>query len=215
MMRARGAFRQTIQGLENVLASRLYVMTNTTMLETNADKIPETLDFLAGLGVPTVGLNALIYSGHGTTVGTGLRESELQPLLDMAIRKTRAQGQRLIWYTPTQYCHLDPTQLGLGIKGCTAALYSMCIESNGDVLPCQSYYHPLGNLLRDPWESIWNHELSLRLRERRGLPEACTSCAVAAECGGGCPLRFEGETEAGPSRVPLQALLESRPHESP
>ncbi len=205
MMRARGAFRQTIQGLKNVLAARLYVMTNTTMLQTNAHKIPETLDFLAGLGVPTVGLNALIYSGHGMTVGTGLRESELQPLLDMAVQKTRAHGQRLIWYTPTQYCHLDPTQLNLGVKGCTAALYSMCIEPNGDVLPCQSYYHSLGNLLTEPWDGIWNHELSVRLRERRGLPRVCSSCAIAAECGGGCPLRFEGEAEASPSRVPVDS----------
>ena len=39
--------------------------------------------------------------------------------------------------------------LDLGVKGCTAALYNMCVEPNGDVLPCQSYYHPLGNLLRD------------------------------------------------------------------
>src|SRR5512139_3925318 len=32
MMRAKGAHRQTIQGLKNALASKLYVMTNTTML---------------------------------------------------------------------------------------------------------------------------------------------------------------------------------------
>ena len=41
----------------------------------------DTLDFLADIGVPTIGLNALIYSGHGLTVGTGLKESELQPIL--------------------------------------------------------------------------------------------------------------------------------------
>ena len=33
-------------------------MTNTTMLRTNVDTIPATLDFLAETGVPTVGLNA-------------------------------------------------------------------------------------------------------------------------------------------------------------
>jgi radical SAM protein with 4Fe4S-binding SPASM domain len=191
MMRARGAFRQTIAGLKNVLGSKLYVMTNTTMLQTNVHTIPDTLDFLAELGVPTIGLNALIYSGHGRTVGTGLREDEIQPILDMAQRKTAAYGQKLIWYTPTQYCQFDPTSNHLGVKGCTAALYSMCVESNGDVLPCQSYYQSLGNLLNDPWESIWNHELSVRLRERRGLPAKCDSCVLVAECGGGCPLQFE------------------------
>lgn len=191
MMRAKGAFKQTIQGLKNVLDTQLYVMTNTTMLRTNVHKIPDTLDFLAELGVPTIGLNALIYAGQGLTVGTGLRERELQPILDMAVQKTSEHNQRLIWYTPTQYCNFDPTQSNLGVKGCTASLYSMCIESNGYVLPCQSYYHPLGNILTDSWDSIWNHRLSVQLRERHGLPAKCQGCPVIAECGGGCPLLFE------------------------
>jgi radical SAM protein with 4Fe4S-binding SPASM domain len=191
MMRLKGAFKQTIAGLKNVLATKLYVMTNTTMLRTNVHKIPDTLDFLADLGVPTVGLNALIYSGNGLTVGTGLRESELQPILDVATQKTSARGQRLIWYTPTQYCEFDPTASNLGVKGCSAALYSMCIESNGNVLPCQSYYTPVGNILTDSWDSIWNHKLSTQLRERQGLPSKCEGCPVVAECGGGCPLKFE------------------------
>jgi radical SAM protein with 4Fe4S-binding SPASM domain len=203
MMRSKGAFRQTISGLNNVLKSKLYVMTNTTMLRTNVDTIPATLDFLADNGVPTIGLNALIYSGNGLTVGTGLRESELQPILDLAVEKTAERGQRLIWYTPTQYCQFDPTAHNLGVKGCTAALYSMCIESNGNVLPCQSYYHPLGNILADSWDSIWNHKLSTQLRERQNLPFKCETCSLVAECGGGCPLQFENHREQYGVNLPV------------
>ncbi len=191
MVGTRGAFPQTVRGVQNALASPLYVMTNTTMLRTNVHRIPATLDFLAEIGVPTVGLNALIHSGRGATVGSGLSESELAPLLEVAREKTAAHGQRLIWYTPTQYCNFDPVSLDLGPKGCTAALYNMCVEPDGNVLPCQSYYHPLGNLLTDDWDAIWNHELAVRLRERQGLPEKCGGCALLAECGGGCPLQFE------------------------
>jgi radical SAM protein with 4Fe4S-binding SPASM domain len=189
----KSAFPQTVNGLKNALASPLYVMTNTTMLRTNAHTIPATLDFLADTGVPTVGLNALIHSGRGSVVGTGLEESELTPLLAVARQKTEARGQRLIWYTPTQYCSFDPLTQELGVKGCTAALYNMCVEPDGGVLPCQSYYHQLGNLLADDWNSIWNHELAVRLRERQGLPEKCTGCGLLPECGGGCPLQFEGQ----------------------
>ncbi|PWH14047.1 MAG: radical SAM protein [Anaerolineae bacterium] len=189
MVRA-SAFHQTIQGLKNALATRLFVMTNTTMLQTNVHTIPATLDFLADLGVPTIGLNALIYSGKGKSVGTGLPERDLKPLLETARQKTEARGQRLIWYTPTQYCHFDPVQMELGVKGCTAAQYNLCVEPNGDVLPCQSYYHPLGNLLQDEWHTIWNHPLAVKLRERQDLPLKCQGCALLAECGGGCPLQF-------------------------
>jgi len=191
MVGARGAFPQTLRGLQNALASRLYVMTNTTMLQTNVHTIPDTLDFLAEVGVLTVGLNALIHSGRGATAGTGLPEAQLSPLLYAAREKTVQHGQNLIWYTPTQYCSFDPVSLGLGAKGCTAALYNMCVEPDGGVLPCQSYYRPLGNLLTDDWDTIWNHPLAVRLRERQRLPEKCAGCSLLAECGGGCPLQFE------------------------
>lgn len=187
MVRAK-AFDQTIEGVRNALRTKLFVMTNTTMLQDNLASIPATLAFLAELGVPTIGLNALIYSGHGVSVGTGLRSDQLPEVLSVAVESTKRNGQRLIWYTPTQYCGFDPQSLDLGIKGCTAALYNMCLEPNGDVLPCQSYYTPVGNFLRDPWETIWRHPLSVSLRERADLPKKCSDCALLVECGGGCPL---------------------------
>ncbi len=190
MVSSRGAWKQTIKGLENALNSSLFVMTNTTMLKNNQLSLAETLDFLDKLGVPTIGLNALIYSGRGKDVGTGLSEEELTPLLVLAQQKTRESGQKLIWYTPTLYCHFNPLEMDLGIKGCTAALYNMCVEPDGGVIPCQSYYTQLGNILRDSWESIWQHDLSKDLRQRNNLPDGCQLCSLLEECGAGCPLAF-------------------------
>lgn len=192
MVRRKGAWKQTVAGVRNALETPLYVMTNTTMLGNNSPLMADTMDFLAALGVPTVGLNALIYSGHGKTVGTGLDEKELPALLQMAREHTESHGQRLIWYTPTQYCNFDPMQLELGVKGCTAALYNMCVEPDGGVLPCQSYYQPMGNLLKNTWGSIWDHELAISLRERRYVSAKCKDCVLLAECGGGCPLSLPG-----------------------
>jgi radical SAM protein with 4Fe4S-binding SPASM domain len=188
MVQVKGAHQQTVKGLENVLDSPLYVMTNTTLLKENSIYLKDTLHFLAEVGVPTVGLNALIYSGHGASVGTGLAEADLPPLLDIARTITDTYNQKLIWYTPTQYCNFDPMQLELGIKSCTAARYNMCIEPDGSVIPCQSYYTPVGNLLQESWSSIWNHPLCISLRERRYVPERCSGCILLQECGGGCPL---------------------------
>jgi radical SAM protein with 4Fe4S-binding SPASM domain len=78
--------------------------------------------------------------------------------------------------------------LQLGVKGCTAALYNMCIEPDGKVLPCQSYYTPVGDIRTDTWHDIWNNPLCISLRERQGLPEECNTCMLLPECGGGCPL---------------------------
>jgi radical SAM protein with 4Fe4S-binding SPASM domain len=194
LVRAPGAWDQTIAGLRRALASKLFVMTNTTLLRPNSARLAETLDFLADLGVPTVGLNALIHSGRGATVDSGLAETELAPLLEVARARTTAHSQKLIWYTPTQYCQFNPVQLEFGVKGCTAALYSMCIEPDGQVLPCQSYYTALGNLLTQDWNSIWQHDLAVSLRERRNLPAECGACVLLPECGGGCPLARSSQT---------------------
>jgi radical SAM protein with 4Fe4S-binding SPASM domain len=195
MVNANGAWNQTISGLRNVLNTPLFVMTNSTMLRQNSPHLDKTLDFLAEVGVPTIGLNALIYSGHGLSVGTGLAERELPPLLTLARQKTDYYRQRLIWYTPTQYCQFDPMQLELGVKGCTAALYNMCIEPDGAVIPCQSYYQPMGNILSDRWEHIWENDLAVNLRQRHYIPEKCSNCSLLAECGGGCPLAIEAESQ--------------------
>lgn len=188
MVSAHNAWSETVEGLKNVLKTRLYTMTNTTLLTHNSPSIQATLHFLAELGVPTVGLNALIYAGKGEAVGSGLQESDLPHLLEGARQITQMHGQRLIWYTPTQYCHFNPLQLELGVKGCTAALYNMCVEPNGDVIPCQSYYQSLGNLLKNKWVEIWEHPTALQLRQRKDTPEGCQTCDYLLECGGGCPL---------------------------
>jgi len=206
MVNARGAWDETVAGLKNVLASDLYVMTNTTLLTENSNQIDETLTFLEDLGVPTIGLNALIYSGKGETVGTGLNENQLPALLEKARQFTDLSGQRLIWYTPTQYCHFNPIQLNLGVKGCTAALYNMCIEPNGDVIPCQSYYQSLGNFIENPWQTIWEHPLALQLRNRTDLPQACMACDFLPECGGGCPLARDRQ-DVKPISNPILSIL--------
>ena len=186
-----GAWQQSVKGIRNCLASPLYVMTNTTLLKRNTECLGELLRFLKELGVPTIGLNGLIYSGRGAAAQEGIPEQLLSGFLHLASDFTKKSGQRLIWYTPTQYCHFDPVEFGLGIKGCSAARYNMCIEPDGSVIPCQSYYESLGNILTQAWDSIWNHELALSIREKKNIPEYCRDCHLLAECGGGCPLYWQ------------------------
>lgn len=188
MVGRRGAWRKTVKGIENALASPVYTITNTTITKLNAQGLPQTLKFLKTLGLKTVALNGLIYSGQGATCGLGFKEEELAPILNRARQAAQKLGLRLIWYTPTRYCHLDPVKLELGVKACTAAKYNMCLEPDGSAIPCQSWFEPLGNILHDPWEKIWNAELARELRERLHPEAECRSCDRLPLCGGGCPI---------------------------
>lgn len=194
MVGKKGAWRDTVAGIRNAVATPVYTITNTTITKLNAKGIEKTLAFIKKLGVGTVACNGLIYSGQGASCGIGFKEDELGPVMERVRNKCRALGLKLIWYTPTQYCNLDPVKLELGVKACTAAKYNMCLEPDGSVIPCQSYFKQLGNILRDPWQKIWNADLAVDLRKKKYLQKKCHGCDKLALCGGGCPI-YNQQTE--------------------
>jgi radical SAM protein with 4Fe4S-binding SPASM domain len=189
----KGSWAETVGGIKNALATEIYVTTNTTLNKQNADGFLETMDFIKDLGVAAFGCNSLIYSGKGTKVSDefALQNEILEELLRDINEKAAHLGLRFLWYTPTQYCQLDPVKLGLGVKSCTAAQINMCVAPNGNVYPCQSYFESLGNILKQKWTAIWNHPLASRIRNREYIEPKCKDCPQLAVCGGGCPLELE------------------------
>jgi radical SAM protein with 4Fe4S-binding SPASM domain len=194
MVGVQGAWEETVAGIRNSVDADVYLMTNTTLTDLNSSGIVDTLEFLAELGVPTVACNGLIYAGRGVDAGIGIPEADLEPIMGLVRDKAEELELRLIWYTPTRYCEFNPLEHDLGVKGCSAARYNMCVEPNGDVLPCQSYFESMGNMLHDPWEQIWDSALANHIRSRAWLPDECKACPDVEVCGGGCPLYVqEGE----------------------
>jgi radical SAM protein with 4Fe4S-binding SPASM domain len=165
------------------------------------DHAEEIVEFLHALGIRTFAMNGLIYSGGGFANPDAIPEQQMPALLLRVRDRAEALGMRFLWYTPTEYCRMSPVELELGAKRCNAGEYSLCIEPNGDVLPCQSFYVAAGNILRDPWEQIWQGELFRSFRDRvadprwAGLPAKCWDCPDLPLCGGGC--RIEREARDG------------------
>jgi MoaA/NifB/PqqE/SkfB family radical SAM enzyme len=52
---------------------------------------------------------------------------------------------------------VNPVEVEAGLPPEQVARQHLYVEPDGDVLPAQGYNVVLGNLLRDPWEGIWNH----------------------------------------------------------
>jgi radical SAM protein with 4Fe4S-binding SPASM domain len=195
MTQTVGSWKETLEGIQNAVQSRIYVSTNTTLGKYNAADFLTTVDFINGLGVNAFGCNSLIYSGKAPSASDefALTTDELKVLLPQIRDKAHLLGLKFLWYTPTQYCQFDPVQLGLGIKSCTAAMINACVGPNGDVYPCQSYFESLGNILTEPWEKIWNHPLAQKLRKREYAEEKCKDCPELQVCGGGCPLELQNK----------------------
>jgi radical SAM protein with 4Fe4S-binding SPASM domain len=195
MTAVEGSWKETVVGIKNAVRSQIYVTTNTTLSKYNAPDFLRTIDYVNELGVAAFGCNSLIYSGKANAVSQdfALSIEVLQSLLTKIREKAQQLDLKFLWYTPTQYCRLDPVQLGLGVKSCTAAMINMCVGPNGDVYPCQSYFESLGNILVDRWERIWNHPLAVRIRSREYVEPKCKDCPQLQVCGGGCPLELQGK----------------------
>jgi radical SAM protein with 4Fe4S-binding SPASM domain len=192
---------QTVAGIKNAASTALYTITNTTITRHNIKTLSKTVDFIATLGVNAFAMNGIIYSGEAKSGKDAVTEKELETALREVSDAAARNNLRFIWYTPTQYCKLDPMDLSIGIKQCTAGKFNMLIEPDGTVLPCQSYFEPVGNILKDDWGAIWNHPLLVSLRNRDFVMEKCHTCEKLNVCGGGCPLELQRDTYVCPDSL--------------
>ncbi|MDD8013433.1 MAG: radical SAM protein [Acidobacteriota bacterium] len=194
------AFRLTVQGIRNVLAAGIHVLTNTTITRDNRDSIPELVPFLKELGVRSFAVNSIIKAGRSRHADRGLTEEELLPILEGLRQQAEREGMSFTWYTPTQYCRLNPVEHDLGIKRCTAGKYNLAVEPDGTVIPCQSFFRPLGSILSDPFAKIYGHDFLAALRRRDWAMDQCRGCELLPSCGGGCPLQSTEDSFCCPDR---------------
>jgi len=190
IVRTEGAYDDTIKGIENCVAEGIYLVTNTTIMRENQHEILETIGFLQDMGVQHIAVNSLIRSGKGKNA-SGIEIEELQEILKRGKLMGKLVGFEFRWYTPTPYCLMNPMEMDLGLKQCTACKLNMAVEPDGSVLPCQSYYKSLGNILQDDFDSIWNHAICRKIRSGKFAPKKCKKCDLWMVCGGGCPLSWE------------------------
>ena len=59
------------------------------------------------------------------------------------------------------------------------------------MLPCSSFEHGLGNLLRQTFEEVWNSRTARYWRGKEFLPPVCRSCDLKRICCGACPLYWD------------------------
>ncbi len=200
LTRVPGSHALTAAGIAKAREVGMQVVTNTTLTVHNAAGFSETLRWLhATFGVEHMACNTVICSGRGTRYreSDGLGEAALREVLQGACATAKELGVELQWYSPGCYATVDPVALGFGPKSCSAAAHNMLIRPDGAVLPCQSWPDPVGSILSDRWEKIWNHETCRKLRDHKYADAACQGCGFFAVCGGGCPLDHSPRRQPG------------------
>jgi radical SAM protein with 4Fe4S-binding SPASM domain len=206
-----GAFDRLWRGLEAPRGAGVRVHTNTTVTRGNLDHLEAIVDLVAARRLERLTVNLVIPCGTAAAdAALHVSYSEAGPVVQRLRLRAAERGVELIWYSPLPLCLFNTVAEGLGNRGCAAADGLLHVNPGGDVLPCSSFDHgeSLGNLLREPFETVWRSRTARFFREKRMLPARCAGCAEAAFCQGACVLywREVGLSELGGSaseRPPL------------
>lgn len=174
-------YQNTVQGIVNAIQEGLNVSINTPLCTINREYV-KTLEFLKEKGVRYVTCSGLITTGNAAeskSASLQLPGQQMQEILREAVGYCRRNGLEISFTSPGQLPEEFFKEYGLMIPNCGACLSNMAITPSGNVVPCQSDLsgEPLGNMLTDSWESIWNSERCVQKR------------SYSAKMLGECPLR--------------------------
>jgi len=186
-----GSFERTINGISALKGQGIYVHTHTTINRLNAERVAGMPALAKSLGLPRLSMNMVMPCGSAGTGETALRYAEIGEMVRLVKRAARDIGIEFMWYSPTPYCMFNPIAGGLGGKACAACDGLLSVAPNGDVLPCSSLADPVGNILHQRFDEVWNSERALYYRNREYVPDDCRSCTHLDLCSGACPIYWD------------------------
>lgn len=188
--RIRGSWDKAVAAVRRYLAAGVTVNSNTTITRPNLHDVVRFPAFARReLGLDAFSMNLMIPTGTGALDRElVVRYTEVGPVLEQVQEASRAVGIRFSWYSPTPMCIFNPISKGLGNKGCAACDGLLSVGADGQLLPCASYDEPVGDLLAEPFDRVWNDERARSFRTKEHAHPLCRSCEHFAACNGACPL---------------------------
>ena len=169
-------FDDTVTGIKNAVAAGLSVSVNTPLCSLNED-YTATVRFVHELGVRYVTCSGLIPSGSAEGAesrATRLTEEQLTDVLRRAVTVAEELGMEMDFTSPGWLKEETLRSLGLTlVPSCGACLSNMAIAPDGGVIPCQSWLssQPLGNMLTDDWDKIWQSQRCAAIRAKSAKME--------------------------------------------
>lgn len=168
-------YEKTLQGIKNILEVGLNISINTPLCSINKDYV-KTLEFLHNLGIQYVTCSGLIITGNATkekSISSQLSKEEIYSILEEAVAYCEKNDMELAFTSPGWIPEEDLKRLKLTVPSCGACLSNMAVAPDGSVVLCQSWLseEPLGNILCDEWDTIWNSEKCKKIRKESAKME--------------------------------------------
>jgi len=188
-----GAFERSVAAVAYLKDAGIATHTNTTITRMNLHQCNLFPRFVKEeLGNDKFSMNLVIPSGSSSIHQDLLvKYSDVGHQLKQIMQHSEESGVEFMWYSPVPMCMFNSVAHGLGNKGCSACDGLLSVAANGDVLPCSSFAHPVGNLLSRDFTSIWQSPDAQYYRVKGFAHSMCKACEHFDICNGACPLYWE------------------------
>jgi len=129
------------KALEAALNSNLFTAVHLSLFSETAGQVADVLHRLSRMDI------------HAVSLSTD--DSSLARPLQVARDLSAHLGLKLVWDVPVPYGRFNPVALETETSESGTGRAWLYVEPDGEVLPGQGIHHVLGNLLLQPWATIW------------------------------------------------------------
>lgn len=186
-----GSHEASVSGFLALKKAGIHVHPHITINRINKDKLADYPAFCKNIGAERFSANLVIPAGRGDDDDLTVSYSEIGDIVKKLKKEAIKQGIQFMWYSPTPVCLFNPLAEGFGNRGCSACEGLLSVDPKGNLLPCSSWAEPVGNLLEEGFEAVWNNKRSRWIRAKEAAPSECRECRHFAACQGACPLYFK------------------------
>ncbi|WP_051434619.1 radical SAM/SPASM domain-containing protein [Desulfonatronum lacustre] len=220
-----GSFVRSCRAVERLRDVGITVHCNTTINRRNLEVVTDMPVFVRDvLHGERFSMNMVIPAGSASqnenpdqqsNPSILVRYTEMASVVLAVQQAAAAAGVEFMWYSPTPLCLFNPILAELGNKGCSACDGLLSVDSFGRILPCSSCEDPMGNLLDEDFQTIWERSGSTTYRNKGLAHPSCRQCDHFPFCHGACPLYWQhfgfaeledarGFTACPAPRIPLE-----------
>lgn len=165
--RCEGSLRRTLDGIRYANEQGLRITVKTPLMNINRFSYIQLADFCKEKGYQYLASTVIFAKSNGDKSVKSLSINKN----DMA-NVSRAVSA----YEP----------VGMRNKfdeACGSLRYSLAIDANGDIFPCNSFYLKMGNVYQDGLEDVWkSKQIQMIQNIKKSDLDRCCSCQIKEKC---------------------------------